>query len=114
MSIFESKIRECDIPQEDFVSIPVHYFEDLIRAETERDILEAVICGEHKYTVEEVMQAIKKARENRDKRGCGVLSVELGVYPFSDEDPDSDEKGAADTNAAAGDMEDPADDEACE
>lgn len=45
-----------------FVLVPQDRYEELIRAETERDVLEATICGENRYTVGQVMDAIKAAR----------------------------------------------------
>lgn len=45
-----------------FVLVPQDRYEELIRAETERDVLEAVITGEHSYHVNTVMDAIKAAR----------------------------------------------------
>ena len=146
MSIHNSEIHEGVMLQEEFVSIPVSVFEDLIRAETERDILENILTGEFakayfidgsidvphgsvgafmilplydayeltgdkKYAVDDVLKAIQTARAKHHR---GTLRVEIGVCPCSCEESASDEKGAADTNAAASDMEDPADDEACE
>lgn len=93
MSIFETKIRECEIPHEDFVSIPVHYFEDLIRAETERDILEIILTSDKKCAADDVLKAIQTAREKHHR---GVLSIEVGACPCSCEESD-----AAGTNTAA-------------
>lgn len=45
-----------------FVLVPQDRFEELVRAEAERDILEAVITGNKSYNVDVVMIAIKKAR----------------------------------------------------
>lgn len=45
-----------------FVLVPQDRFEELIRAEAERDILEAVITNNKGYNVDVVMIAIKKAR----------------------------------------------------
>lgn len=45
-----------------FVLVPQDRYEELIRAETERDVLEAVITGERSYSVDTVMDAIKAAR----------------------------------------------------
>ena len=111
MSIHNSEIHEGVMLQEEFVSIPVSVFEDLIRAETERDILENILTGDKKYAVDDVLKAIQTARAKHHR---GTLHVEIGVCPCSCVESASDEKGAADTNAAASDMEDPADDEACE
>lgn len=45
-----------------FVLVPQDRYEELIRAETERDVLEVVITGEKSYNVDVVMGAIKDAR----------------------------------------------------
>ena len=45
-----------------FVLVPQDRYEELIRAETERDVLEATISGENNYTADKVMQAIRDAR----------------------------------------------------
>lgn len=45
-----------------FVLVPRDRFEELVRAETERDVLEVVILGDKSYSVDVVMDAIKKAR----------------------------------------------------
>ena len=111
MSIHNSEIHEGVMLQEEFVSIPVSVFEDLIRAETERDILEAVLSGEHKYTAGDVLKAIQTARAKNHR---GTLRVEIGVCPCSCEEPASDKKGAADTNAAASDTEVADETETCE
>ena len=45
-----------------FVLVPQDRFEELVRAEAERDVLEATILGENKYSVGTVLEAIRKAR----------------------------------------------------
>lgn len=45
-----------------FVLVPQDRYEELVRAETERDVLEATILGENRYAVGTVLDAIKKAR----------------------------------------------------
>lgn len=45
-----------------FVLVPQDRYEELIRAETERDVLETTLLGENKYFAGAVMEAIKKAR----------------------------------------------------
>lgn len=45
-----------------FVLVPQDRYEELIRAETERDVLEATIKGENSYNVDRVLAAIQKAR----------------------------------------------------
>lgn len=106
MSIVNSDIREGVLLEQDYISIPVGLFEDLIRAETERDILEAALLGEHKYSASEVLEAIQTARK---KHLRGVMRIEIGVAPPAESEP-SDE----DADAAADDEEDPDGTEACE
>ena len=102
MSIVNSDIREGVLVEQDYVSIPMGLFEDLIRAETERDVLEATIEGENSFVVSEVLKSIQTARE---KHLRGVMRIEIGVAP-----PASDE----DADAAADDEEDTDGTEACE
>ena len=45
-----------------FVLVPQDRFEELMRAEVERDVLEATILGENRYAVGTILDAIKKAR----------------------------------------------------
>lgn len=45
-----------------FVLVPQDRFEELVRAETERDVLEATIRGENKFSVDTVMEAIRVSR----------------------------------------------------
>lgn len=106
MSIVNSDIREGVLVEQDYISIPVGLFEDLIRAETERDILEAALLGEHKYSASEVLEAIQTARK---KHLRGVMRIEIGCCPCAEPEP-SDE----DTDAAADDEEAPNEAEACE
>ena len=105
MSIRNSEIHEGVMLQEEFVSVPVSVFEELIRAETERDILEAVLSGESKYNADEVLKAIKTARE---KHHCGVLRIEIGACPCSCEEPDAGAETGCDSEV------DPDDAETCE
>lgn len=46
-----------------FVLVPQDRYEELVRAETERDVLEATIKGENSYNVDRVLAAIQKARK---------------------------------------------------
>ena len=46
-----------------FVLGPQDRYEELIRAETERDVLEATIKGENSYNVDRVLAAIQEARK---------------------------------------------------
>ena len=45
-----------------FALVPQDRSEELVRAEAERDVLEATILGENRYAVGTVLDAIKKAR----------------------------------------------------
>lgn len=45
-----------------FILLPQDRYEELIRAETERDVLEATVLGENKYSIGTVMDAILTAR----------------------------------------------------
>lgn len=45
-----------------FVLVPQDRFEELVRAETERDVLEATIRGENKFNADTVMEAIRVSR----------------------------------------------------
>lgn len=46
-----------------FVLVPQDRYEELIRAETERDVLEATIGGKNSYDIKTMMDAIKAARK---------------------------------------------------
>ena len=91
MSIVNSEIPEEGVLVEEMVTIPLALFEELIRAETERDVLEATIEG-NKYDADTVLAAIKKARERHADARC----VELKCCAMDEP------------------SEDPADDESCE
>lgn len=45
-----------------FVLVPQDRYEELIRAETERDVLEATLSDGSSYSAEKVLAAIKSAR----------------------------------------------------
>lgn len=45
-----------------FVLVPQDRYEELVRAETERDVLEATLHGKNSYSVGTVMDAISAAR----------------------------------------------------
>ena len=78
--------------QEEFVSIPVSVFEDLIRAETELDILENFITGDKKYALDDVLKAIQTARE---KHLRGVMRIDIGVAPPAEPEPSDEDADAA-------------------
>ena len=44
------------------VLVPQDRYEELVRAETERDVLEATLSGDNKYSIDTVMKAILAAR----------------------------------------------------
>lgn len=46
-----------------FVLVPQDRYEELVRAETERNVLEATIKGENSYNVDKVLRAIQSARK---------------------------------------------------
>ena len=106
MSIVNSDIREGVLVDQDYVSIPLGLFEDLIRAETERDVLEAAIEGENNFVASEVLKAIQTTRK---KHLRGVMRIEIGVAPPAESEPSDEE-----ADAAADDEEDPDGTEACE
>lgn len=106
MSIVNSEIREGVLLEQDYISIPVGLFEDLIRAETERDVLEAAIDGDSSFAAGEVLKAIKAARKNHLR---GVMRIEIGVAPPAESEPSD-----ADTDNATESEEDPDEAEACE
>ena len=85
MSITNSEIQEGVLLEEEFFSIPRGLFEELIRAETERDILEATIEGKNGFVVEEVLSAIKDARKQHLR---GVQRID--IVNFNPEEPASD------------------------
>lgn len=47
-----------------FILVPQDRYEELIRAETERDVLEAALKGESKYDASTVMNAILLTRSS--------------------------------------------------
>lgn len=106
MSIVNSDIREGVLLEQDYISIPVGLFEDLIRTETERDILEATIEGKNSYLADEVLSVIKDARK---KHLSSVMRIEIDVAP-----PAASEPGDEDSDAAADDEEATNETEACE
>ncbi|MBM6974697.1 hypothetical protein [Intestinimonas butyriciproducens] len=49
-----------------FTLVPQDRFEELVRAEAERDVLEAVLSSDKSYNANDVMKSIRNAR----RRGC--------------------------------------------
>ena len=56
-----------------FVAVPMDRYEDLIRAETERDVLEAVLLKPNGFTAEKAMDAIREARKSLHRMKALVL-----------------------------------------
>lgn len=106
MSIVSSEIQEGVLLEEEFISIPRGMFEELIRAETERDILEATIEGKNSYLADEVLSAIKDARK---KHLRGVLHIDIGNFPPEEPAPDIGSDAAE--NVTAPDTADPSADQ---
>ena len=103
MSLVNSDIHEGVPLEEAYISIPVSVYEELIRAETERDILEATLEGENKYQAAEVLGAIKTAR-NRLHRG--TVGIQIDICPAAEPVPGN-------ATDVSGDKEKPNDAEAC-
>lgn len=89
---------KCDTPEEgvlleeEMVVIPLSLYEQLIRAETERDVLEATIEND-KYEAETVLRAIKVARELHAAARCTAIKIEADEplpEPESAEDVNED------------------------
>lgn len=64
-----------------FVLVPQDRYEELVRAETERDVLEASLDGRASYTAQDVMAAIRQARRKalglaRPEPDAGELDAE--------------------------------------
>ncbi len=57
------------------VLIPKSEYTYLLRAEIERDILEELLTGDHKYYAQEVMAALRKSQKKHDRRVCPVAVV---------------------------------------
>ncbi len=105
MSIVNSKIHDGVLMEENYISVPRVVFEELIRAETERDILEATLESTTSYITKEVLKVIKSARKNHLR---GVMRIEIGVAP-----PTDLETGGEDTDTVAENEENADETEAC-
>jgi len=84
---------ECKHAQKG-ITIPVQEYKELLRAEMERDIMEELLSGEHKYYAEDILEALKKSRRNHRPHCCpsiGAISVMIGC---SEEGESSDDKTA--------------------
>ena len=73
------------LPADGYVNVPVERYVALIRAETERNILESAIRGQASYSVDNVMAAILEAR----KRESEMDSLHLLTIPQT-EAPDAE------------------------
>lgn len=110
MEIFECKHAQKGI------TIPVQEYKDLLRAEMERDILEELLSGDHKYYAEDVLEALKKSRRTHRPHRCpliGAISVMIGCseegesgddkpaeeQPSSDQQADTESKAKATTSS---------------
>lgn len=60
-----------------FVLVPQDRYEELVRAETERDVIEAALDGRASYTVQDVMAAIRQAR----RMASGLVRPALTPQP---------------------------------
>lgn len=74
MDIFKKDSGPC-INAQHRVTISGSEYASLLRAEIERDILEELLTGDHKYYAEDVVSAIRKSRKNHDRRVCPVALV---------------------------------------
>ena len=74
MDIFKKDSGPC-INAQHRVTISGSEYASLLRAEIERDILEELLTGNHKYYGEEVMAALRKSRKKHDRRVCPVAFV---------------------------------------
>ena len=87
---------KCDTPEEgvlleeEMVVIPLSLYEQLIRAETERDVLEATIEND-KYEVETVLSAIKTARKFHATARCTAIKIDVNTaLPEPEPEPAED------------------------
>lgn len=85
---------------EECVEVPISRYEELIRRETELNILEAVFNnGEGRYRVEEVFNAIKKVRDQLSP--AAMLCVEMKVEGAEKSAEQNHHHGAPDTRPGA-------------
>lgn len=91
MSIVNSEIPEEGVLlEEEMVVIPLSLYEQLIRAEVERDVLEATIEND-KYDVETVLKAIKVARELHAAARGTAIKIEADIpEPEPEDNPAED------------------------
>lgn len=72
MTEFEKFIKSLPAPgpNERMIPVPVSRYEELVRAETERNVLEAAISGRSSYTASVVLDAIQSARRIEAEASC--------------------------------------------
>ena len=64
-----------------FVLVPQDRYEELIRAETERDVLEMTVSGGTSYATEKVLVAIRSARSKVHRAETPELGAETEDKP---------------------------------
>lgn len=69
-----------------FILVPQDRYEELIRAETERDVLEATIMGENSYNTGKVLAAIQKARKTLWRMKMLVADPDTAGAPEAESD----------------------------
>lgn len=69
-----------------FVLVPQDRYEELIRAETERDVLEAILSDGTSYSAEKVLDAIKSARS----RAYRMKMLTIGTSVTMEDKPDAE------------------------
>lgn len=73
-------LEAIEVREVQWVEVPLARYEELIRAETELDILKGVYNdGEGRYRLDEVFEAIKKARAKLHLMQVTELHVEMKV-----------------------------------
>ena len=93
---------ECKHAQKG-ITIPVQEYKDLLRAEMERDILEELLSGDHKYYAEDVLAALKKSRRtHRPHRPhhCPLVGAIRFTVGYSEEGESGDNKPAKEQPAS--------------
>lgn len=90
---------ECKHAQKG-ITIPVQEYKDLLRAEMERDIMEELLSGEHKYYAEDILEALKKSRCNHRPNCCPLIGATSVMIGCSEEGESSDDKTAEEQPAS--------------
>lgn len=81
--------ESAEIEIADYIPIPVDRYEDLIRAETELNVLEAAI-DKGTWATEEVLAAIRKAREKVGLKHCCEIRFEADPAAKTGEEATTD------------------------